>query len=538
MHRLDDLAAGIEGAENGTVEIYKRGTSTFATLYADYDGSGTQTPTAGLTLDAKGAIERYVNEAVRVVVKSSAGTILRDHVMMDAAPVVEVRSQSFTGIDYTTGASAAANPTNLQTVLDLWKTSAGAIDFKVLVSGVSKTLQTALAGLTGLFFNVKDPTYGATGDGSTDDTSAVSAAIAAAVAAGGGIVFFPAGTYRLTSALSLGSNVTLLGTGPASILKMDHASNHLISDSTGDFALHNLVFTTAQANSGALVLLSGSTNVIVSGCSFTKFTGSSGRGVWVNAAAANMVLTGCSFSCTAASTAIHLQSGFLRLVGSTVTIPSSITQDRDGSGTFEHLVMVGGEIIGCLFNGAAFAAGTAECISANVTRIVGCNFTNPAGGTLSPWKAIPNTPGFAASGNTFGTTVSLVGTQPTVTESKATHEGAEESTRDGRRYYVLDNSAAIGVDPNFYATIEIERTNTTVQTITVTAPGRTGLYCSITIQNNQGVASGNISFSGVLSPTGTFTVNANKITTYHFKSIASGTALRWSQINNEANVGP
>jgi hypothetical protein len=47
--------------------------------------------------------------------------------------------------------------------------------------------------------NVKD--YGAVGDGTTDDSNAVINAIAAAVAAGGGTIYFPTGTYRITSQL-------------------------------------------------------------------------------------------------------------------------------------------------------------------------------------------------------------------------------------------------------------------------------------------------------------------------------------------------
>src|SRR6266511_1963488 len=44
-------------------------------------------------------------------------------------------------------------------------------------------------------FNVRD--FGATGDGSTNDTPAINRAIVAATAAsGGGVVEFPAGPYR------------------------------------------------------------------------------------------------------------------------------------------------------------------------------------------------------------------------------------------------------------------------------------------------------------------------------------------------------
>ncbi len=57
-------------------------------------------------------------------------------------------------------------------------------------------------------FNVRD--FGATGDGSTNDTAAINRTIVAANAAsGGGIVQFPAGTYRSANSIHMLSNVTL-----------------------------------------------------------------------------------------------------------------------------------------------------------------------------------------------------------------------------------------------------------------------------------------------------------------------------------------
>ena len=49
--------------------------------------------------------------------------------------------------------------------------------------------------------------YGARGDGTTDDTAAIQAAATAAGAAGGGRVYLPPGTYKITSRITLYSNV-------------------------------------------------------------------------------------------------------------------------------------------------------------------------------------------------------------------------------------------------------------------------------------------------------------------------------------------
>lgn len=72
---------------------------------------------------------------------------------------------------------------SLQTYIDAQRTSA-----RVLITPV---------------YNVVG--FGATGDGATDDTSAIQSAIDAAVAAGEKIVYFPKGTYKVTALTSIGS---------------------------------------------------------------------------------------------------------------------------------------------------------------------------------------------------------------------------------------------------------------------------------------------------------------------------------------------
>lgn len=82
-------------------------------------------------------------------------------------------------------------------------------------------------------FNVQAAPYGAKGDGASDDTAAVQRAIAAANAAGGGIVYFPHGTYLLVFTnvasqflLTPGANVMLWGAGTdATILRASGVTN-------------------------------------------------------------------------------------------------------------------------------------------------------------------------------------------------------------------------------------------------------------------------------------------------------------------------
>ena len=75
--------------------------------------------------------------------------------------------------------------------------------------------------------------WGAIGDGSTDCTAAIQAAINAASAAGGGIVFLPLGTYKITS-ITLYDNLTLQGVSKnASILEGTAAAGTMIITGTG-----------------------------------------------------------------------------------------------------------------------------------------------------------------------------------------------------------------------------------------------------------------------------------------------------------------
>jgi hypothetical protein len=79
-------------------------------------------------------------------------------------------------------------------------------------------------------FSVRD--YGATGNGSTDDTAAINAAIAAAFVAGGGTVYFPAGHYVCSGPLDAATNSVL--TCPQDIdYQLSRPTISLIGEATG-----------------------------------------------------------------------------------------------------------------------------------------------------------------------------------------------------------------------------------------------------------------------------------------------------------------
>lgn len=96
--------------------------------------------------------------------------------------------------------------------------------------------------------------FGATGDGTTDDTTAVQAAIDAVNTAGGGGVFFPAGTYLVTG-VTLYKNMVVQGEGYNSVIRCD----------TGNVV--SVVGTSGSGNSKSSVTIR---NLAIRGSSVTQ----------------------------------------------------------------------------------------------------------------------------------------------------------------------------------------------------------------------------------------------------------------------------
>lgn len=81
-------------------------------------------------------------------------------------------------------------------------------------------LNDAFSTLDGLVVNVKATPYGASGNGTDDDTTPIVDAIAAVSTAGGGVVWFPTGAYKITAMIVVPSNVWLRGAGANSIIRL------------------------------------------------------------------------------------------------------------------------------------------------------------------------------------------------------------------------------------------------------------------------------------------------------------------------------
>jgi Pectate lyase superfamily protein len=85
--------------------------------------------------------------------------------------------------------------------------------------------------MLGDYVSVKD--FGAVGDGSADDTAAINKAISA-ISSIGGTVYFPAGTYKTTSTITIPNAVSFLGAGSnASTIKGSMAASDIIQIGDG-----------------------------------------------------------------------------------------------------------------------------------------------------------------------------------------------------------------------------------------------------------------------------------------------------------------
>lgn len=130
---------------------------------------------------------------------------------------------------------------------------------------VTRTWQSKAADI----FSVKD--FGATGNGSTDDSSAIQAAINAAGAAGGGTVYLPPGTYILGSGISWTySGIHLVGAGQYStIIKSNFATGNVISvgsssTNPSSCSIERMSFrTSVNRSSGAGILLTQTYNCLI-----------------------------------------------------------------------------------------------------------------------------------------------------------------------------------------------------------------------------------------------------------------------------------
>jgi len=275
--------------------------------------------------------------------------------------------------------------------------------------------------IDGAVYNVLD--YGAVGNGSTDDTVAIQAAIDAANAAGGGTVYFPAGTYKLTDTVNLKANVKLQGAGRrVTYLKQFTNSKKCLAQSNTSYYndMSDLSFTINTGVTGAILvqLEGGSTNI--QNCNFVG-----GQTGLVVSATYYVNLWGCEFgyqtsrgiqfSGVGGANANSVSTTkFSNITGDCISISSGAYVVNIFSCWFEVITGYGinteaavGTIIGCYFETISIAAinvtGTSGTFMANnyfadngllvqggARGIVNFNYRSVSGDAVFNWGGFTN----------------------------------------------------------------------------------------------------------------------------------------------------
>lgn len=515
MHLIQSLAGGVNGGANGTAVLLARGTGTPVTYYQDFEATQQVTSTlAGVPLDANGALVVYVNQLVDVRVLDVNGAILREFVAGDNATAVEVLSPSFTGVDYVTGASAANKPTTLDQILALVFGSFGTTNFNVLANGAAVTVQTAVAGFAGLFFNVKS--FGALGDGVSDDGAAITSAIAAAAAAGvasadssfGGIVFFPPGKYRTTLLLTVTGGVNLLGAGShCTVVAWDNAAiaEGLVLAPGGQASsigtVTGLKFDTVNTNfANPLVLHAGGgwslQDCVCGGAATTK-------GVCLTTNVSSL-LGGIGISATRCSFTNNADVAYVTSTGTARVSLRDCVFTLPAAARTAAVVSVAESLLmdGCVLDGSLVTGGTLNYVVIAPSVVgAGCVVKNSRFRSNNTITAVGITNTSAApqydcdeSGNIFGDG-GVVFTPYAYTVADG-YAGASlvgwHGSRTSLSAFPQTTNANVTVPAKASSSYTILRTGAGAQVITVTEKGRMGDRFTLKIYNNSG---------GVVAPT-------------------------------------
>jgi hypothetical protein len=188
-------------------------------------------------------------------------------------------------------------------------------------ANVSMTTTAASVANEGVFVTA----FGATGNGTTDDSTAIQNAIDSLDSTVGGIVYFPSGTYRINVALTVGNNVSIIGIGKATI-KRGAAINNLMRNKangvTGGWTAHTGVIVENMTFDGNAASYGGTqcTLLTFGHSSYGRIKQCTFKGVWdwhlleLNACF-DYIVEGCTFKEYGTTSNTGIASEMLQLDG-------------------------------------------------------------------------------------------------------------------------------------------------------------------------------------------------------------------------------
>lgn len=221
---------------------------------------------SGCAVSAQGTPNKTVAVAVgTVLVAGATVAVAAGNLTLDDAdgtnPRFDLIAVNSSGVKAVTKGTAAANPVFPaapagSAVLASVYLPAGST---VIVAGQITDKRVVISPWNPSTFNVKD--FGAVGDGTTDDTTAIQLAYNAANAFGGGLVLYPVGRYKTTAAVTCYANTVSVGQGRNSVFVLtDISQDGLVFDpSAAGISVENMRFQVdgVAKTSGATIKLVG-----------------------------------------------------------------------------------------------------------------------------------------------------------------------------------------------------------------------------------------------------------------------------------------
>lgn len=209
--------------------------------------------------------------------------------------------------------------------------------------------------------------YGAAGDGSTDDTAAIQAAITANYDK---TLYFPAGTYKVTSTLTVADSIRFLGDGrDATFISWTSTTLDVISVASAT-AVHfeGIKFSgPASATSGAMILLAHSASGVNYFSSFTRCMFSGGYDCIRTVSAAAWAIENCYFT-SWVRRAVTVQSVNTPDAGDSSIYGNCVFANGIANSVAIYQVSSGGlKVIGNKFNGLGAHAYQMQLASAVAT---------------------------------------------------------------------------------------------------------------------------------------------------------------------------